>query len=205
MKNLLGFGICSVQMLCTENTGDNMDESCADIDGFSKPGKTIADGFKMGNKKEDLVGTIIEINDTKYLIDRVFEVEKEFNSERAIEQPRLSITLIEIKLEKKLIRPSYPKVESLFKMNGFCLSFNKELIDREKLQFIKALKATFQCNVFEAKQMADSCNLSKDRYICYFAVTHQTKEDATNHQQRIHTLLCNNLYCNSEDVIVSIY
>lgn len=59
----------------------------------------------MGNKKEDLVGTIIEINDTKYLIDRVFEVEKEFNSERAIEQPRLRMTLIEIKSENKAINP----------------------------------------------------------------------------------------------------
>lgn len=59
----------------------------------------------MGNKKEDLVGTIIEINNTKYLIDRVFEVEKEFNSERAIEQPRLRMTLIEIKSENKAINP----------------------------------------------------------------------------------------------------
>jgi hypothetical protein len=30
-------------MLCAENTGDNSGESCADIDGFSKPGKTIAE------------------------------------------------------------------------------------------------------------------------------------------------------------------
>ena len=156
----------------------------------------------MGNKKEDLVGTIIEINSTKYLIDRVFEVEKEFASERAVEQPRLSMTLIEIKSEEKFVNS---EIRELFKMNGFCLSFKKELIDKAKPQFIKVLKDTFQCSLFEATKMADSCDLSNDKYICHWMVNHKTKEDATKHQQCIHTLLCSNLNCNNEDIIVSIY
>ena len=41
MKNF-NFGF-QFQVLCAENTGDNMGESCADIDGFSKPGKSIAE------------------------------------------------------------------------------------------------------------------------------------------------------------------
>ena len=60
MKNLLGFGICSAQMLCAENTGDNMGESCADIDGFSKPGKTIAEKAAAELLKEQEEAKIAE-------------------------------------------------------------------------------------------------------------------------------------------------
>ena len=60
MKNLLGFGICSAQMLRAENTGDNMGESCADIDGFSKPGKTIAEKAAAELLKEQEEAKIAE-------------------------------------------------------------------------------------------------------------------------------------------------
>ena len=42
MKKLF-FGSTLPFLLLAENTGDNMGESCADIDNFSKPGKTIAE------------------------------------------------------------------------------------------------------------------------------------------------------------------
>ena len=60
MKNLLGFGICSAQMLREEKTGDKMGESCADIDGFSKPGKTIAEKAAAELLKEQEEAKIAE-------------------------------------------------------------------------------------------------------------------------------------------------
>lgn len=42
MKNLF-YGNAFAFVKMAENTGDNMGESCSDIDNFSKPGKTIAE------------------------------------------------------------------------------------------------------------------------------------------------------------------
>ena len=58
MKNF-NFGF-QFQVLCAENTGDNMGESCADIDDFSKPGKSIAEKAAAELLKEQEIAKVAE-------------------------------------------------------------------------------------------------------------------------------------------------
>jgi len=60
MKNF-NFGIGSI-LLCTENTGDNMGESCQEIDNFSRPGKTVVD---LANEQLEKERTEKQVAETK--------------------------------------------------------------------------------------------------------------------------------------------
>lgn len=163
----------------------------------------------MGNKKEDLVGTIIEINGTNYLIDRVFEVEKEFNSERAIEQPKLSMTLIEIKSENKAINSIInSKIEKPFKMRGFTIIVKEDLLKNmnQKLVFIRALKTILFIGLKEAKDLVDNTDLiSNSKYIMHYEIIYLAKSEAEFYARKIHTELCQSLNCKSDDITISIY
>lgn len=175
--------------------------------------------FKMENKKEDLVGTIIEINDTKYLIDRVFEVEKEFNSERAIEQPRLSITLIEIKSENKAINPEVEnsieeeKVSiSLQNIKGFTFRVSKEL-SHAKLNIVKAFKYVSGLGLKEAKDLVDS--MKEIDETGFFMFQYEFPENMLKNLssldkiQNLRTnwqdMMRHDLHCNLYDIAISIY
>ena len=57
--NKFNFGFQS-HVLCAENTGDNMGESCADIDGFSKPSKSIAEKAAAELLKEQEEAKVVE-------------------------------------------------------------------------------------------------------------------------------------------------
>lgn len=163
----------------------------------------------MRNKKEDLVGTIIEINGTKYLIDRVFEVEKEFNSERAVEQPRLSLTLIEIKSEKKAINLVInSEVEKPFKMKGFTIIVKEGLLKNvnQKLVFIRVLKTILYIGLKEAKDLVDNADLiSNARYVMHYEIIYLVKSEAETYIRKIHAELCQSLSCKSDDITISIY
>lgn len=157
------------------------------------------------NKKEDLVGTIIEVNGTKYLIDRVFEVEKEFNSERAIEQPKLSLTLIEIKSEKKAINS---EVEASFKMRGFTIIAKEDILGNihQKLNFIRAIKTILCIGLKEAKDLVDNADsISNSRYIMHDEAKFLEKSEVEAYIRKIHAELCQSLSCKSDDITISIY
>ncbi len=57
--NKFNFGF-QFYKLCAENTGDNMGESCADINGFSKQGKSIAEKAAAELLKEQEEAKVVE-------------------------------------------------------------------------------------------------------------------------------------------------
>ena len=157
------------------------------------------------NKKEDLVGTIVEINDTRYLIDRVFEVEKEFDCKQAIEQPKLILTLIEIKSEKKAINS---EVEASFKMRGFTIIVKEDILGnmQQKLNFIRAIKTILCIGLKEAKDLVDHADsISNSRYIMHYEAIFLDKSEVEAYIRKIHAELCQSLSCKSDDITISIY
>ena len=162
------------------------------------------------NKKEDLVGTIIEINSTKYLIDRVFEVEKAFNSERVIEQPKLSLTLIEIKSEKKAInseveaKPIQDFVPKE-KIKGIAIEFSEKQL-HNKVTITKALCKAFAIGIMDAKHLVDNADsISNSRYIMHYEATFLDKSKVEAYIRKIHAELCQSLSCKPDDITISIY
>lgn len=175
----------------------------------------------MRNKKEDLVGTIIEINGTSYLIDRVFEVEKEFSSERAIEQPRLSMTLIEIKSEKKIVNPTINPIckgtieeekesISLQNIKGFTFRISKEL-SLGKIQIIKAFKYVSGLGLKEAKDLVDSMKELDETgfFIFQYEFPELKRLPSITEVQKLRIRwqdkMRHDLHCNIYDIAISIY
>lgn len=99
--NKFNFGFQSC-MLCAENTGDNMGESCADIDGFSKPGKAIADKAKAEldaeREKSQVAETKNQIAKDKYKQDSEKLVLRKQRAEEKAQKEKLAAITEENKL-----------------------------------------------------------------------------------------------------------
>ena len=99
--NKFNFGFQSC-MLCAENTGDNMGESCADIDSFSKPGKAIADKAKAEldaeREKSQVAETKNQIAKDKYKQDSEKLVLRKQRADEKAQKEKLAAITEENKL-----------------------------------------------------------------------------------------------------------